>query len=65
VVQDKTFQAALLNDKLPIIKPLTKQLANRFREVELQNQEHLRRIQHLEEELSYAREKLLEYELKK
>ncbi|THB78166.1 MAG: cyclic nucleotide-binding domain-containing protein [Desulfobulbaceae bacterium] len=64
VVHDKAFQAALLNDKLPIIKPLTKQLASRFREVELQNQENLKRIAHLENELSYARKKLLEYELK-
>ena len=64
MVKDKTFHNALLNDKLPIIKPLTKQLVQRFKEAENQNQLHLKRIQHLEDELSYARERLLAYELK-
>ena len=51
--------------KMPIIKPLIMQLVERFRNVETQNHEHLKRINHLENELSYAREKLLNYELSK
>jgi len=65
MVQDKAFHLALVNEKMPIIKPLISQLVERFRTVETQNHDYLRRIQHLENELSYAREKLLNYELAK
>ena len=65
MVQDKAFHLALVNEKMPIIKPLISQLVERFRTVEIQNHDYLRRIQHLENELSYAREKLLNYELAK
>ena len=64
-VQDKAFHKALVNEKMPIIKPLIMQLVERFRNVETQNHEHLKRINHLENELSYAREKLLNHELTK
>lgn len=63
MVLDKTFHSALFNNKLPIIKPLTKQLVLRFKEVEKQNQQNMKRIEHLENELAYARERLLAYEL--
>ena len=62
-VQDKAFHKSLVNEKMPIIKPLIMQLVERFRNVEIQNQEYLKRINHLENELSYAREKLLNHEL--
>lgn len=62
-VQDKAFHLALVNEKMPIIKPLIKQLVERFRNVEMKNHEYLKRINHLEEELAYAREKLLNHEL--
>jgi len=65
MVQDKAFHLALVNEKMPIIKPLISQLVERFRTVETQNHDYLKRIQHLENELSYAREKLLNYELAK
>ena len=65
MVQDKAFQQALVNEKMPIIKPLIKQLVERLKNVELQSHEHLKRISHLENELSYAREKLLKFELSK
>jgi len=65
IVQDKAFHLALVNEKMPIIKPLISQLVERFRKVEIKNHEYLRRIDHLENELSYAREKLLNYELAK
>lgn len=65
MVQDKAFHLALVNEKMPIIKPLISQLVERFRTVETQNYDYLKRIQHLENELSYAREKLLNYELAK
>lgn len=64
-VQDKAFHRALVNEKMPIIKPLIMQLVERFRNVEIQNHEYLKRISHLENELSYAREKLLDHELSK
>ncbi|MEE4165223.1 MAG: cyclic nucleotide-binding domain-containing protein [Desulfocapsaceae bacterium] len=64
-VQDKAFHMALVNEKMPIIKPLIMQLVERFRNVEIQNHEYLKRINHLENELSYAREKLLDHELSK
>jgi CRP-like cAMP-binding protein len=64
-VQDKAFHLALVNEKMPIIKPLIMQLVERFRNVEMQNHEYLKRINHLENELSYAREKLLDHELSK
>jgi len=63
MVQDKAFHLALVNEKMPIIKPLIKQLVERFRNVEMKNYEYLKRINHLEEELAYAREKLLNHEL--
>ncbi len=65
MVQDKAFHLALVNEKMPIIKPLISQLVERFRTVETQNHDYFKRIQHLENELSYAREKLLNYELAK
>ena len=65
MVQDKAFHLALVNEKMPIIKPLISQLVERFRKVEIQNHEYIKRIDHLENELSYAREKLLNYELAK
>ncbi len=65
MVQDKAFHHALVNEKMPIIKPLISQLVDRFRNVEIQNHDYLKRISHLENELSYAREKLLNYELAK
>ncbi len=65
MVQDKAFHLALVNEKMPIIKPLISQLVERFRKVEIQSHEYIKRIDHLENELSYAREKLLNYELAK
>ena len=65
MVHDKAFHQSLVNEKMPIIKPLIKQLVERLKNVELQNQDYLKRIDHLQNELSYAREKLLNYELAK
>ena len=58
IVNDTTFRNALLNDKLPIIKPLMKQLASRLKEAEILNQRHLERISSLELELLQLREEL-------
>ena len=65
MVHDKAFHQSLVNEKMPIIKPLIKQLVERLKSVELQSQDYLKRIDHLQNELSYAREKLLNYELAK
>ena len=62
IVQDKTFHNALLNDKLPIIKPLTKQLASRLKDAEKQNQEYLKRIKSLELELASIQNTLREFQ---
>jgi CRP-like cAMP-binding protein len=58
IVNDTTFRNALLNDKLPIIKPLMKQLASRLKDAEILNQEYLERISSLELEVVQLKEKL-------
>lgn len=63
MIRDHTLHSALLNDKLPIIKPLTKQLVLRCKEVEQQNTEYLHKIEKLEEEIKDLREKMLDYSL--
>ena len=62
IVNDTTFHSALLNDKLPIIKPLTRQLATRLKESEILNQEYQERISALESEILQLREQLNQYE---
>lgn len=54
VVNNKSFYRALLNDQMPIIKPLAQQLVQRLKEVEEQHQKSLERIQQLEEQLIKA-----------
>ena len=62
IVQDKTFHNALLNDKLPIIKPLTKQLATRLKDAETINQELIAQIEKLEKKVTSMQKKLSKYE---
>ena len=52
VVGEQPFNNALLNSKLPIVKPLTKQLAYRLKETDAMLQESQRRIRQLELELT-------------
>jgi len=53
MVQDQTFHNALLNDRLPIIKPLAKQLVLRLKAAECLLQESQKRIKQLEAELAH------------
>lgn len=63
MIRDHTLHSALLNDKLPIIKPLTKQLVLRCKDIEKKNNENLLRIEKLEEELLILKSQLLQHTL--
>lgn len=54
VVNNKSFSRALINDQMPIIRPLAQQLVERLKEVEAQHQKSLERIKDLEEQLIRA-----------
>lgn len=61
MIRDHTLHSALLNDKLPIIKPLTKQLVLRCKGIEKENNENLLRIEKLEEEVLILKKQLLQH----
>lgn len=63
MVRDRTLRLALLNDDLPILKPLTSQLILRFKEAEQQADYYRRKFKKLEKELALVKEHLLQYEL--
>lgn len=63
MIRDHTLHSALLNDKLPIIKPLTKQLVLRCKEAESLNKQSLEKIEKLEAENQQLKEQLLQYTL--
>lgn len=48
MIQDQALNHALLNDRLPIIKPLTRQLVLRYKEAEKANRRLLQKIEQLE-----------------
>ena len=50
-VDERTFQMALINEELPIMKDMVTQIARRLQEVEAKNVEYLARIQELEKKL--------------
>jgi CRP-like cAMP-binding protein len=58
MVQDRTLRLALLNNDLPILKPLTSQLILRFKEAEQQADYYRRKSKHLEKEVSSLKEQL-------
>lgn len=58
MIQDQALNVALLNDRLPIIKPLTKQLVLRYKEAEKANKRLLQRITTLEEQVEKLQEQL-------
>ncbi len=63
MIRDHTLHSALLNDKLPIIKPLTKQLVLRCKGIEKENNENLLRVEKLEKEVLDLKSQLLQYTL--
>ncbi len=56
IINDKTFGRALINEEMPIIKPLAKQLVVRLKEAEAQKQQSLQLVKDLEDELLKARQ---------
>lgn len=63
MVKDRTLRLALLNNDLPILKPLTSQLILRFKEAEQQANYYRKKFRKLEKEVSILKENLLQYEL--
>ena len=63
MIKDRTLRLALLNNDLPILKPLTSQLILRFKEAEQQANYYRRKFKKLEKELAVLKEHLLQYEL--
>jgi CRP/FNR family transcriptional regulator, cyclic AMP receptor protein len=63
MVRDRTLRLALLNNDLPILKPLTSQLILRFKEAEQQANYYRKKFKTLEKEVLILNEKLLQYEL--
>ena len=63
MVKDRTLRLALLNNDLPILKPLTSQLILRFKEAVQQATYYRRKFKNLEKEVATLKEQLLQYEL--
>jgi len=63
MVRDRTLRLALLNNDLPILKPLTSQLILRFKEAEQQANYYRKKFKTLEKETLILKERLLQYEL--
>jgi CRP-like cAMP-binding protein len=54
MVSDRLFHHALVNNHLPIVKPLTRQLAQRLKETEALLEESRHRVRVLEYELGFS-----------
>ncbi len=63
MVKDRTLRMALLNNDLPILKPLTSQLTLRFKEADQQATYYRNKVKKLEKEVASLKENLLHYEL--
>jgi len=63
MVRDRTLRLALLNNDLPILKPLTSQLILRFKEAQQQADHYRKKYQKLETEVAQLKEHLLQYEI--
>ncbi len=63
MVRDRTLRLALLNNDLPILKPLTSQLIMRFKEAQQQANSYRIKNQKLKAEVSRLKESLLQYEI--
>lgn len=58
MIQDQALNHALLNDRLPIIKPLTRQLVLRYKEAEKANRDLQQKITKLETRIAELEEQL-------
>ncbi|HID02432.1 MAG TPA: cyclic nucleotide-binding domain-containing protein [Desulfobacterales bacterium] len=63
MVKDRTLRLALLNNDLPILKPLTSQLILRFKEAVQQATYYRRKFKNLEKEVAALKEQLLQHKL--
>ncbi len=63
MVKDRTLRLALLNNDLPILKPLFSQLILRFKEAEQQANYYRRKFKKLEKEVAMLKESLLQHEI--
>lgn len=63
MVRDRTLRLALLNNDLPILKPLTSQLILRFKEAQQQADYYRRKYKKLEQEHAKIKNRLLHYEI--
>lgn len=64
MVRDRTLRLALLNNDLPILKPLTSQLVLRFKEAQQQADYYRNKYKKLEHEVAQLKENLLQYEIR-
>ncbi len=64
MVRDRTLRLALLNNDLPILKPLTSQLILRFKEAQQQADYYRKKYKKLETEVAQLKESLLQYEIR-
>ncbi len=64
MVRDRTLRLALLNNDLPILKPLTSQLILRFKEAQQQADYYRKKYKKLEAEVAQLKESLLQYEIR-
>jgi len=62
MVRDRTLRLALLNNDLPILKPLTSQLTLRFKEAEQQAAYYRRKFNKMRKEADMLKKRLLQYE---
>ncbi len=62
MVRDRTLRLALLNNDLPILKPLTSQLTLRFKEAEQQAAYYRRKFNRMRKEADMLQKRLLQYE---
>jgi CRP-like cAMP-binding protein len=64
MVRDRTLRLALLNNDLPILKPLTSQLILRFKEAQQQADYYRKKYKKLKTEVAQLRDSLLHYEIR-
>ena len=62
MVRDRTLRLALLNNDLPILKPLTSQLTLRFKEAEQQAAYYRRKFNKMRKEADILQKRLQQYE---
>ncbi len=62
MVRDRTLRLALLNNDLPILKPLTSQLTLRFKEAEQQASYYREKFNKIKKEVAALKKRLRKYE---